>query len=107
MAKIKEEDKPENWSQNAIDLCNRLLKRKPRNRIGADSIASIKSHEWFSDINEAELNNFEAKAAFIPECKNNFDEADIINYKNHIEKKDKLASKDFSGYFFRPLYFIN
>lgn len=106
-AKIKEEDKPENWSQNAIDLCNRLLKRKPRNRIGADSIASIKSHEWFSDINEAELNNFEAKAAFIPECKNNFDEADIINYKNHIEKKDKLAPKDFSGYFFRPSYFIN
>ena len=101
-AKIKEEDKPENWSQNAVDLCNRLLKRKPRNRIGADSITSIKNHEWFSDINESELINFEAKAVFIPESKNNFDEADILYRRKYIGKKEKLAPRDFSDYFFRP-----
>lgn len=38
-------------SEDGIDFINRLLQRKPKNRLGfEDGIISIKSHQWFSDF---------------------------------------------------------
>ena len=105
--KILEVDKPEGWSQNAVDLCNNLLKRKPSHRIGADGIASIKKHEWFSDINESDIKNFNSKAPYIPDSCNNFDEAHINYNKKRAGEKEKLSSKDFVGYFYSPSILIN
>jgi serum/glucocorticoid-regulated kinase 2 len=105
--KINDNEIPEGWSRDAVDLCNKLIKRKPRNRIGHDGIASVKKHSWFNDLDEISLKNFESKANFIPESGDNFDQ-DHISYckKRTYKGTEKLTAKDFVGYFFSPSVLI-
>ena len=57
---------PEGWSTNALDLVNRLLQRKPEQRIGYNGIEEIISHPWFKNINWQKLEKKEIQAPYLP-----------------------------------------
>lgn len=50
-AQIKPSEVPANWSFEAADFINRLIQRKPENRLGFQGIEEIKNHPWIRTIN--------------------------------------------------------
>jgi hypothetical protein len=50
----------------AADFINKLLQRKPANRLGFNSPAEVKNHQWLRDINWQEIIEKKARAPFIP-----------------------------------------
>ncbi|OMJ70943.1 hypothetical protein SteCoe_30967 [Stentor coeruleus] len=102
-AKILPTAIPNGWSQESVNICNKLIKRKPNTRLGANGINEIKTHPWFQDIDEEKLRNFEIKAPFVPADGDNFDHNHVNNHLDKIiKKRDKRSKNDFLGYFFIP-----
>jgi hypothetical protein len=58
---------PEGWSIEAADFINKLLQRKPANRLGINSPSEVKNHIWLKEINWQEIIEKKAVAPFIPE----------------------------------------
>lgn len=99
--KITETTLPAGWSTESVDLCNKLLKRKPQHRIGFQGIEQIKKHSWFNDIDEESIKNFSAKAPFISGL-DDLNKDFLAPRKRRIEIKEKFGPTDFLGYFFIP-----
>lgn len=99
---INKETIPEGWSEDCIDICNKLLKRKPDSRIGSESIKELESHPWFADIDADKLNKFELKAPFVPGTGNNFDEDHLNSVRRRNVRGKTYDDKCFVGYFFKP-----
>ena len=100
--KITESTVPEGWSMESVNLCNKLLKRKPEQRIGFKGIDEIIGHAWFNDLDKEAIKNFTAKAPYIPGSYNNFDEKYVGMKKRTIQLSEKFGPNDFLGYFFIP-----
>ena len=64
---IRKQDIPEGWSKEAADFTNRLIQRKPINRLGLNGPDEVKGHPWFKNFNWTLLHNKEIVAPFIPE----------------------------------------
>ena len=47
---ITKSDIPEGWSIEAADFINKLLQRKPANRLGLNGPAEVKNHMWFKGL---------------------------------------------------------
>jgi serum/glucocorticoid-regulated kinase 2 len=43
---LRSSDIPEDWSLQAGDFINKLIKRKPENRLGYNGVDEIKKHAW-------------------------------------------------------------
>jgi serine/threonine protein kinase len=95
------------WSPEAIDLCNKLLKRKPDQRLGSKGIGCIKSHPWFNDINIRLLKNFQLKPPFAPLGNNNYMSPVFISKKVNILEPAKQGTYKYIGYFFHPKDLLN
>ena len=65
-AKIHIIDIPSGWTIEAADFINRLIIRKPNNRLGVKGPDDIKSHQWFKDFKWDELKMGKMKASYIP-----------------------------------------
>lgn len=50
-AAVKPYQVPQNWSMHAMDFINRLLQRKPEQRLGFNGIEEIKNHPWLVNLN--------------------------------------------------------
>ncbi|CAD8138029.1 unnamed protein product [Paramecium octaurelia] len=48
---IKQSQLPIGWSLEAGDFINKLIQRKPENRLGANSPSDVKNHRWFQNFN--------------------------------------------------------
>lgn len=71
---IKMNEIPAGWSIEAADLTNRLIQRKPINRLGYNGPEEVKSHAWFNEVNWKKLNNKQTPSLFIPnDSEDNFD----------------------------------
>ena len=46
---IKKHELPVGWSMEAADFINKLLQRKPMNRLGLNGPNEVKNHVWFRD----------------------------------------------------------
>jgi len=46
---IKKHELPEGWSLEAADFVNKLLQRKPMNRLGLNGPSEVKNHIWLRD----------------------------------------------------------
>jgi hypothetical protein len=66
----------------AADFVNKLLQRKPANRLGFNSPAEVKNHQWLRDINWQEIIEKKAKAPFIPEERPPLTSQQLENEKN-------------------------
>ena len=63
---IKKSDVPADWSLEAADFINRLIQRKPVNRLGLNGTQDVKAHVWWKGFDWEKLNKKELPAPFIP-----------------------------------------
>ena len=93
---ISKEEIPNGWSLESADCINRLLQRKPTNRLGYGGATEVKEHSWFKYFPWKDLYLQKLKSPFIPGKQDNFDEK-YCNYDepigmNTIEKYIKIIS---------------
>jgi len=73
--KIHPNDIPRGWSPQAADLINRLIQRKPANRLGKEGPHVVKEHEWFANFDWDALREKRIRAPFVPpKHEDNFDQ---------------------------------
>lgn len=110
---IKKYDLPEKWSFEAADFINKLLQRKPANRLGLNGPEEVKSHIWLKDTDWDTIINKRQIAPYIPIKENdNFDAiqanaADKWNDENQdLLKQNALLLRQnhtqdlFKGYYY-------
>lgn len=71
---------PKYLSNSAVDLLQKLLKKDPSKRLGANGVDEIKNHPWFveGNLNWELLYNKKYDAPFVPILKN---ELDVQNFE--------------------------
>ena len=116
-AKLEEDDIPYSWSLEAGDFINKLLRRKPSQRLGYHGVKEIKNHLWMRDINWNLLKKKEITAPFIPnpnrenydkaycEKVENIGETTIERYQEYVESE--LFLEVFEGYTYINLDYLN
>ena len=72
-AHIKLSDIPDGWTEDSADFFNKLLIRKPEQRLGYNGIFEIKMHPWLKFFKWDLLKDKKLESPFIPERKDNFD----------------------------------
>lgn len=70
---IRRNEVPPGWSLEAADFINKLIQRKPINRLGLNGPEEVKNHVWFKDYKWDDLLNRRFKSPFIPPKEDNFD----------------------------------
>ena len=83
-AQITLSEIPNGWSEEAADFFNKLLQRKPENRLGYKGIWELKQHRWMKFFPWDKLLNKELESPFIPDKKDNFD-------KKYCEANDTIS----------------
>jgi len=70
---IRRNEVPPGWSLEAADFINKLIQRKPINRLGLNGPEEVKGHVWFRDYKWDELLGRRVKSPFVPPKEDNFD----------------------------------
>ena len=103
-AEIKIEDINENWSKESADFINKLLMRKPEQRLGFRGINELKEHPWLKYYPWLLIKDKSLPSPFIPENKDNFDKRYCENIE-HIGEETKnryeeiLLDNNYGNYF--------
>ncbi|CAD8096742.1 unnamed protein product [Paramecium sonneborni] len=63
---VKRSELPDDWSIDAADFINKLIQRKPINRLGFNGPNEVKSHPWIQNFPWTKLLNKEIQSPFIP-----------------------------------------
>ena len=110
-AEIKmEEIKNEDWSKESIDFINKLLIRKPEERLGyKKGVEELKEHPWLRYYPWDLFKNKTLPSPFVPQNKNNFDSRycngiDYIGEETKIRYEEILSDDNFEFYF-RNFYY--
>jgi hypothetical protein len=90
-AQIKPEEVPSGWSTEAADFINKLLLRKPMNRLGIKGIDELINHDWFKDFNFNDLKSQKMISPFIPPQTDNID-------FDYLKAKDKISLETLERY---------
>ena len=106
---IKPGDIPQGWSHEAADFVNRLLQRKPANRLGTNGSVEVMSHPWLASFTWAQLKAKDCEPPFVPNVGDNFD-AKVAGqeWKDDAEAiaaalKQPSSQTLFEGYYYDPL----
>ena len=85
---IKRSDLPDGWSLEAADFINKLLQRKPGNRLGLNGPSEVKQHIWLRDFDWQALLEKKIDAPYKPAANtDNFD-------KKQANKDDVFKGDD-------------
>ncbi|CAG9336240.1 unnamed protein product [Blepharisma stoltei] len=85
---LKRKDIPEGWSYEAADFINKLLKRKPEERLGFNGPQEVKNHQWLRDYNWKDLFSKKIEAPFKPGRKDdNFDKTAQEDWLDDMDSK--------------------
>ncbi|CAD8075325.1 unnamed protein product [Paramecium primaurelia] len=105
---IKRSEIPDNWSLESADFINRLIQRKPANRLGFNGPHELRQHSWFKNFPWQKLMNKELKSPYIPnQNEDNFDARQIsmedeenneLIQQNSIVLRRNSIQSQFSGY---------
>jgi hypothetical protein len=97
---IKRSDIPEGWSTEAADFINRLLQRKPANRLGLRGAQEVREHAWLKYYPWKELYDKKLNSPFIPKSGDNFD----AKYCNAPDKIGENTKEKYEGYMRNEAY---
>lgn len=75
---------PDGWSEEAADFFNKLLIRKPENRLGFRGANEVKEHPWIKYYPWNLLYEKKIDSPFIPDKRDNFD-------KKYCESTEKIG----------------
>ena len=107
-AEIDYDDLPDGFSNETADFINKLIQRKPKNRLGRNSINEVLTHPWFDGFDWENTRKKKLKAPYIPKIGDNFDKKYCLQsnkigtetmdrYKNIMMEDDyELIFKDFN-----------
>lgn len=73
-AVIDPSEVPSDWNPAVADFINKLLQRKPTQRLGYNSDYEVMQHPWIRDVDWDALKNKTAPSPFSPIGTDNFDE---------------------------------
>lgn len=91
---IKRNEIPEGWSTEAADFINRLLQRKPANRLGLRGAQEVREHTWLKYYPWKELYEKKLNSPFLPKSGDNFD----AKYCNAQDKIGENTKEKYEGY---------
>ena len=97
---IEKEKIPEGWSNDAADFINKLLQRKPANRLGLRSAKEVKDHPWIKKYPWNDLYHKKIIPSFKPPVGDNFDK----KYCNQEEKINAAMKAKYEKYLLDPNY---
>ena len=97
---IENEKIPKDWSNDAADFINKLLQRKPANRLGLRSAYEVKEHPWIKKYPWNDLYNKKIVPSFKPPPGDNFDK----KYCNQEEKLNASMKAKYEKYLYDPNY---
>ena len=108
-AEIKMEDINENWSKESADFINKLLMRKPEQRLGFRGINELKEHPWLKYYPWLLIKDKSLPSPFVPENKDNFDKRYCENIE-HIGEETKSRYEEILldinyGNYFKSFYY--
>ena len=63
---IKKSDLPIGWSMESADFINKILQRKPANRLGLNGPSEVKNHMWFKGVDWQGIIDKKLEAPFKP-----------------------------------------
>ena len=92
-AEIRAEDINESWSKESADFINKLLIRKPEQRLGYKGINELKEHPWLKYYPWVLIKDKRLPSPFVPENKDNFDKRYCENVE-HIGEDTKTRYED-------------
>ena len=97
----------QDWTNELIDLVNRLIQRKPENRIGFGGYAEVKNHAFFQDFDWEKLYNKEIQSPFKVGEKNNFDYDHVMKKWDPVKERITAhnSQKLFAGYLYDATLF--
>jgi serine/threonine protein kinase len=106
---LKTEEIGEGWSKESADFINKLLIRKPENRIGYKGINELKLHPWLKYYPWEMLYNKTLPSPFIPENKDNFDRrycesSDVITEETKLRYEEILMDDTYRTAFKKFYY---
>ena len=90
-AKIEFGDLPEGFSHDIADFINKLIQRKPKNRLGKSNINEVLSHPWFMGFDWDNCSKKKLRAPYIPKYGDNFD-------KNYCLQSNKIGTETMERY---------
>ena len=90
-AKIEFSDLPEGFSHDIADFINKLIQRKPKNRLGKSNINEVLSHPWLMEFDWDNCSKKKLKAPYIPKYGDNFD-------KNYCLQSNKIGTETMERY---------
>ena len=93
---IPQDKIPEGWSNDAADFINKLLQRKPANRLGLRSAKEVKDHPWIKKYPWNDLYNKKIIPFFKPPQGDNFDK----KYCNQEEKLNASMKAKYEKYLY-------
>ena len=97
---IPNEKIPKEWSSDAADFINKLLQRKPANRLGLRSAKEVKEHPWIKKYPWNDLYHKKIIPSFKPPIGDNFDK----KYCNQEEKLNASMKAKYEKYLYDPNY---
>ena len=108
-AEIKIEDINESWSKESADFINKLLMRKPEQRLGYRGINELKEHSWLKYYPWLLIKDKSLPSPFVPENKDNFDKRYCENVE-HIGEETKTRYEEILldnnyGIYFKNFYY--
>ena len=88
---IKKGEQPIGWSNDSVDIINKILKRKEGQRLGAKGIEEIKKHNWFQNFDWEGVSNLKINAPFIPiKTEDCFDESYLESFSISTKLKEDI-----------------
>ncbi|CAG9315100.1 unnamed protein product [Blepharisma stoltei] len=69
---LKKSDIPAGWSLEAADFVNKLIQRKPENRLGNNGPQDVKNHVWLRDFPWPSLYDKTMASPYLPAKSDNF-----------------------------------
>ena len=108
-AEIRFDDINESWSKESADFINKLLIRKPEQRLGYKGINELKEHPWLKYYPWLLIREKRLPSPFVPENKDNFDKRYCENVEHIGEDtktryEDILLDKQYNDYFLNFYY---
>ena len=104
-AEIDFDDLPNGFSNETADFINRLIQRKPKNRLGKDSINEVIGHPWFNNFDWENVEKKKAKAPYTPKLGDNFDKKYCLQSNkigtDTMERYKKIMMEENYNYIFK------
>ena len=90
-AHIDYDELPNGYEDEAADFINQLIQRKPKNRLGRDSISEVINHPWLEGFDWESLKSKKMRAFYVPKEGDNFD-------KKYCLQSNKLGTETLERY---------